>query len=196
MLTAMKTLADLLTTKSKLPATWLDARKVDHDLITGGWSRLVYREGRPPETVDRAAYTLCVLEQFHRHLKHRNIFAVTSLRWRDPRAQLLPGVVWEQARDAGMNALDLPAAPGPLLAEHTTRLDEMYREVVSRLDADTPATVDDEGKLHVAAPVAVPDPPSLIDLRRRVGRMIPKIDLPELGHCHVGNGAPAQQVSE
>ncbi|QHE73143.1 Tn3 family transposase [Rhodococcus sp. WAY2] len=179
-LKAMKTLADLLTTKSKLPATYLDARLVDHDLITGGWSRLVYREGRPPETVDRAAYTLCVLEQFHRHLKHRNIFAVTSLRWRDPRAHLLSGEVWEQARDAGMNALDLPALPGPLLGEHATRLDEMYREVVSRLDSDTPATVDDEGKLHVAALVAVPDPPSLIDLRRRVERMMPKIDLPEL----------------
>lgn len=79
-----------------------------------------------------------------------------------------------------MNALDLPALPGPLLAEHATRLDEMYREVVSRLDSDTPATVDDEGKPHVAALVAVPDPPSLIDLRRRVERMMPKIDLPEL----------------
>ena len=120
--------------------------------------------------MDRAAYTLCVLEQFHRHLKHRNIFALTSLRWRDPRAHLLSGEAWEQARDAGMNALDLPVEPGPLLAEHATRLDDMYREVASRLDADAPATVDEDGKLHVAALVAVPDPPSLIDLRRRVER--------------------------
>lgn len=179
-LKAMKTLADLLTTKTKLPATWLDARKVDHDLIGGGWKRLVYRVGRPPETVDRAAYTLCLLEQFHRHLKHRSIFALTSLRWRDPRAQLLSGEVWEQARDAGMNALDLPVEPRPLLAEHAARLDEMYREVASRLDADTPATIDEDGKLHVAALVAVADPPSLIDLRRRVEQMMPKIDLPEL----------------
>lgn len=179
-LKAMKTLADLLTTKTKLPATWLDARKVDHDLIGGGWKRLVYREGRPPETVDRAAYTLCLLEQFHRHLKHRSIFALTSLRWRDPRARLLSGEVWEQARDAGMNALDLPVEPRPLLAAHTARLDEMYREVASRLDADTPATIDEDGKLHVAALVAVPDPPTLIDLRRRVEQMMPKIDLPEL----------------
>ena len=59
-LKAMKTLAELLTTKSKLSATYLDARLVDHDLIAGAWSRLVYREGRPPETVDRAAYTLCL----------------------------------------------------------------------------------------------------------------------------------------
>ncbi|MER7645583.1 DUF4158 domain-containing protein, partial [Streptomyces sp. NPDC126522] len=90
-LAAMKTLAELMSAKSKLSASWLDARQVDHDLIGGGWKRLVYREGRPPETVDRAAYTLCLLEQFHRHLKHRNIFAPHSTRWRDPRAQLLAG---------------------------------------------------------------------------------------------------------
>ncbi|MGO4617189.1 hypothetical protein AB4305_22365 [Nocardia sp. 2YAB30] len=107
MLKALKTLGELLTTKSKLSASWLDARLVDHDLISGAWSRLVYRDGRPVETVDRTACALCLLEQFHRHLEHRNIFAVTSLRWRDPRAHLLSGEVWEAARDAGMNALDL-----------------------------------------------------------------------------------------
>jgi TnpA family transposase len=60
-LAAMKTLGELMTTKSKLSAAYLDARKIDHDLIGGGWKRLVHREGRPPETVDRAAYTLCLL---------------------------------------------------------------------------------------------------------------------------------------
>ena len=52
-----KTLAGLMTAKSKLPGGYLDARKVDHDLISEGLKRLVYREGRPAETVDRAAYT-------------------------------------------------------------------------------------------------------------------------------------------
>lgn len=62
--------------------------------------------------MDRAAYTLCVLEQFHRHLKHRNIFAEHSSKWRDPRAHLLSGMAWEEARDSGMNALGLPGNPG------------------------------------------------------------------------------------
>jgi hypothetical protein len=98
-LAAAKTLAELMTAKSKLPGGHLDARKADHDLISEGWKRLVYREGRPAETVDRAAYTLCLLEQFHRQLKHRNIFAPSSTRWRDPRAQLLTGEAWERARE-------------------------------------------------------------------------------------------------
>lgn len=179
-LAAMKALVELMTTKSKLPATWLDARKVDHDLIGGGWKRLVYREGRPPETVDRAAYTLCLLEQFHRHLKHRNIFAPSSSRWRDPRAHLLSGEAWERTREVGMNALSLPADPNELLTDHAATLDSAYREVASRLDGDGPATVDEDGRLHLAALKSVPDPPSLVDLRRRVERMVPEIDLPEL----------------
>ena len=52
--------------------------------------------------------------------------------------------------------------------------------MASRLDADTPATVDADGRLHVAALSAVPDPASLVDLRRRVEAMLPRIDLPEL----------------
>jgi hypothetical protein len=181
-LTAMKTLAGLLTAKptSRIPASLLDARLVDHDLINGGWQRLVYTPGRPEATVDRAAYTFCVLEQFHRHLKHRNIFAVRSTRWRDPRAHLLTGAAWESAREAGMNALGLPADPSALLADHAVALDTAYREVTSRLGGDAPASIDEDGKLHVAALDAKPDPASLIDLRRRIEAMIPRVDLPEL----------------
>ena len=161
-LAAMKTLAELMTAKTKLPATWLDARKVDHDLIGGGWKRLVYRDARPPETVDRAAYALCLLEQFHRHLKHRNIFAPSSTRWRDPRAQLLTREAWERALETGMNALSLPTDPTALLGDHATALDTAYREVAARLGGDGPASVDEDGKLHLAALKAVPDPASLV----------------------------------
>jgi hypothetical protein len=181
-LAAMHTLADLLVPQRNRghPARWCDARRVDHDLVGGGWQRLVYPAERPAETVDRAAYTLCVLEQFHRHLKHRNIFAEHSSKWRDPRAHLLSGMAWEETRDIGMNALGLPNNPHPMLAELADALDAAYRELGSRLGDDAPASVDDDGKLHVSALTAVPDPPSLTDLRRRVEAMMPKVDLPEL----------------
>lgn len=62
-LAAMRILAEMITEKPGKPgARWLDARRVDHDLIGGAWSRLVYVAGRPAEIVDRAAYTFCVLE--------------------------------------------------------------------------------------------------------------------------------------
>ncbi|MFQ6228136.1 hypothetical protein [Nocardia sp. NPDC002869] len=106
-----------------LSVRWLDARRVDHDLVSGGWSRLVYPDGRPEETVDRASYTLCLLEQFHRHLEHRNIFAEHSSKWRDPRTRLLSGMAWEEARERGMNALGLPEYPRQLLADLAEDLD-------------------------------------------------------------------------
>jgi hypothetical protein len=40
---------------------------------------------------DRDAYVLCILEQLHRALRRRDIFARPSVRWADPRAQLLDG---------------------------------------------------------------------------------------------------------
>src|SRR5712691_5219548 len=123
---------------------------------------------------------MCVLEQFHRHLKHRSIFAVDSERWRDPRAHLLAGEKWELARGSGMNALNLPADPSGLLAERAVEVDAAYRELAARLGEDTPASIDADGKLHVAALDAEAEPASLVDVRRRVEAMIPRVDLPEL----------------
>lgn len=183
-LKAVAALADLISPRRSgrggLPARWLDARRVDHDLVGGGWQRLVYPPDRPEQTVDRAAYTLCVLEQFHRHLKHRNIFAEHSSKWRDPRAHLLSGMAWEEARDRGMNALGLPGTPHAMLGELAQSLDGAYRELAAHLGADTSASVDEDGKLHVAALSAMPDPPSLVDLRRRTAAMVPRVDLPEM----------------
>ncbi len=79
-----------------------------------------------------------------------------------------------------MNALNLPDDPGALLAEHAAAVDTAYREVTARLDSDGPATVDGDGRLHLAALKAEPDSPSLVDLRRRVEAMVPEVDLPEL----------------
>ncbi|HXT44085.1 MAG TPA: transposase, partial [Pseudonocardiaceae bacterium] len=76
--------------------------------------------------------------------------------------------------------LRLPDDPAALLAEHAETLDVAYREVAAGLGDDTPASVDAEGRLHVAALEAIEDPPSLIDLRRRVAAMLPLVELPEL----------------
>ena len=48
-LKAMHTLADLISPQRNRgrPARWLDARRVDHDLVGGGWQRLVYPAERP-----------------------------------------------------------------------------------------------------------------------------------------------------
>jgi hypothetical protein len=80
-----------------------------------------------------------------------------------------------------LTALSLPEDPDALLAGHARALDEAYREVGGRLAAEeTAVSVDDDGRLYVERLKAIPDPPSLVDLRRRVRAMLPRVDLPEV----------------
>ena len=114
----------------------------------------------------------CVLTQFHRHLRRRDIYAEASARWRDLRAQLLDGGAWANAKGAVLTALSLPEEPDDLLAEHARVLDEAYREVGGRLDNEA-LSVDDGGRIHVERLQAIPEPPSLVELRRQVNAMLP-----------------------
>ena len=54
---------------------------IDASLVTGSWKRLVY--GYPPllkRRVDKGSYVFCVLTEFHRRLKRRDIHAKHQ-RW-------------------------------------------------------------------------------------------------------------------
>lgn len=123
---------------------------------------------------------MCVLEQFHRYLKHRSIFAVDSQQWRDPRAHLLAGAAWESARGPGMNALNLRGDPTGVLGAHAVEVDAAFRELAARLGGDSAARIDADARLHVAALDAKPEPASLVDLGNRVAAMVPEVELPEL----------------
>ncbi|HEY7816538.1 MAG TPA: hypothetical protein VIC62_25055 [Nakamurella sp.] len=77
-LAAVAALPELLQarTSRQVPAGWLDARRVATELVPAGWwQRLVFPANRPGGAVAKAAYAFCMLEQFHRHLGRRNIFA-------------------------------------------------------------------------------------------------------------------------
>jgi hypothetical protein len=54
---------------------------IDPGLVFGSWKRLVFKASPGGSTVDKNAYTMCVLTQFHRHLKRRDVYAQASARW-------------------------------------------------------------------------------------------------------------------
>jgi len=97
-LAAMQRLPDALAYRSHThTARVLPLRLIDASVVSGVWKRLVF--GHPARTdklADRNAYVACVLEQFYRHLKRREIYAQGSSRWRDPTAQLLDGTAWKR----------------------------------------------------------------------------------------------------
>ena len=105
---AMRALPDLFGRKKVFPD------EVDTTLLRGSWRRLVFLED---ETVDWKAYALCVLEQFHRGLLHRDIHAVHSRKWSDPREKLLAGETWRVAKPQLLESLELPEDPADHLAD-------------------------------------------------------------------------------
>jgi len=76
-LAAMRALPEALAHRSSgHSVTLLPLRLIDSAVVPAAWKRLVF--GHPARTdglVDRNAYVFCVLTQFHRHLKRRDVYA-------------------------------------------------------------------------------------------------------------------------
>ncbi|MEU2358702.1 Tn3 family transposase [Streptomyces misionensis] len=173
-LKALRSLPDLMGRKKVGPD------EIDTSLLIGSWRRLVLSAPRlEPGTVDWKAYTFCVLEQAHRMLRSKQVFAKNSSKWGDPRAKLLDGQEWEQVKPAVLASLNLPAEAGEHLAARAALLDGTYREVAGRVPANSQILFDEDGRLHFAALRPEPEPASLRDLREAVEAMLPRVDLPE-----------------
>jgi hypothetical protein len=99
-LDAMRALPQILDARpsERIPKGYADARKVDVELVPGGWwQRLVFPKGRQEGTVDRNAYVFCMLELFHTGLKHRDIFATWATR-RHLSSRVSSAADWATAR--------------------------------------------------------------------------------------------------
>ncbi|EFE85439.1 transposase for transposon [Streptomyces albidoflavus] len=173
-------LAALLSLPELMGRKKVGTAEIDTTLLGGSWRRLVLSAPHlEPGTVDWKAYTFCVLEQLHRMLRSKQVFARNSSKWGDPRAKLLAGEAWQQARPTVLASLNLPGEAGAHLAARAALLDGTYREVSARVP-DNAQIVFDDGRLHFAALEPEPEPASLLDLRAAVNAMLPRVDLPEV----------------
>jgi TnpA family transposase len=155
--------------------------EIDAELLSGSWKRLVLSAPHlEPGEVDWKAYSFCVLEQVHRLLRRKEVFAVNSSKWGDPRAKLLDGEAWERVKPTMLASLGPPADVAEHLASRAALLDGTYREVAARLPANAQITADDDGRLHFAALEPEAEPASLLALRAAVNAMLPRVDLPEV----------------
>ncbi|MFF8996011.1 Tn3 family transposase [Streptomyces sp. NPDC014983] len=163
-------------------------REVDDKLVPPAWRKAVYANPDLPQgAVDRDAYVVCVLEQLHRALNNRDVFAAPSHRWSNPRARLLDGPDWDAVEEDVLAALSLDMPVTEHLAELVRGLDAGWKHLAERLEEAGPAAkvsieVQDDGrvKLNVDKLGALGEPKSLTWLRQRVEKMLPKIDLPDL----------------
>lgn len=87
----------------------------------------------PPDAADRDAYVLCILEQLQRALRRRDIFADPSVRWADPRAQLLDGDGWDGVRGDVLTGLGLAETADRHLGEIVRELDAAWRLLADQM---------------------------------------------------------------
>lgn len=166
-------------------------------VVSAPWRRLVLAD---PDQVDRRAYTLCVTEALHRGLRRRDVFCPASSRWADPTACLLDGERWEAMRPELLEGLSLDTDPSRHLEALAAKLDQAYRAVAAGVAGNALLSLDDGGRPHLSPDEAMPTSPSLVELRKTVAAMLPRVDLPELllevdawtgftsGFTHVGSG--------
>jgi TnpA family transposase len=150
------------------------------EVVGKSWQRHIANEDG---SVDLHAYTFCVLEELQLALKRRDVFVAPSWRYADPRAGLLDGAEWEATRPIICRTLGLSANPGPTLTALAAELDGTYRAVAARLP-DNPAVrfdmASDKHELVLSPLDKLDEPASLLELRKRVAGMLPRVDLPEL----------------
>jgi TnpA family transposase len=159
----------------------IGVHEVPTELVTGAWKRLAI-DG---DQLNKAAYTLCVLEKLREALRRRDVFVQASQRWNDPRTKLLSGAEWEAHRVKVCRSLGLDPDPQVVLATLGHQLDEAYRQVTARLDGNPALQIGPvEGKKgdrpSLEADPALEEPSSLTALREQVNARLPKVDLPEL----------------
>lgn len=150
------------------------------ELVPPAWKRLVVGKDKQ---MDRAAYTLCVLQQLQERLRRRDIYAARSERWGDPRAKLLQGAAWESVRTQVCRTLQREANGEVELNTLSEQLDEAYQRTASRLSTNTAVTITQQGgkpRLILSGLDKLEEPPCLLYLRAQVEALLPRVDLPEL----------------
>ncbi|HFF3161963.1 TPA: Tn3 family transposase, partial [Klebsiella pneumoniae] len=167
-------LAELSGSKKRL------LENAPEQIITGPWKRLVYdSEGR----IQRAGYSLCLLERLQDSLRRRDIWLENSDRWGDPRQKFLQGKEWQAQRIAVCRALGHPTDGGNAVKQLATELDETWKTVASRFELNAAVSICHQGKypsLTISSLEKLEEPQPLILLNSRVRQLVPPVDLTEL----------------
>lgn len=150
------------------------------EVIGARWR--AYVEG-PDGSVDRRAYTMCVLEQVQRGLRSHALFIGPSKRWGD----LRPAIEGSRAAQVAERVVEetntvtagLPEEVSGLCAE----LDAGYARLAERLGAEAEVWVDRGGpkaRLRVARLRAKAVPERVREVRQAIGALMPRRGLAEV----------------
>jgi hypothetical protein len=149
-------------------------------IVTPAWRRLVVREDT---TIDRRAYTFCVLQTLLAAFKRHDLYVTPSQRWGDPRAKLLTGEAWQAQRTSVCHTLGRDELAEPELERLKQELDAAYRRTADNLPTNEAVHIERAHGRHelvLSGLDKLDEPPSLIGLKILVAQRLPRVELPEL----------------
>lgn len=160
----------------------ISLQKAPVQIVNRRWQPYVVTQAG---TLDRLAYTYCVLDRLKEAVRRRDVFVTPSLRYADPRLGMLDDTHWKELRPQICRALNQPDAGSAVIATLAERLDVRYRAVASRIpEHNTAVTItpaaDGTPELSVTPLDKLTEPPSLLWLRGEIAAMLPHADLPEV----------------
>jgi len=151
------------------------------DVISASWEPHV--RDRDDGSVNRAAYACCVLDRLRVGLRRRDLYAPGSIRWGDPRAELLPEATWDTQRDQACEALALDTDPAKVVAQLGQVLDQAWRRTANGFDANPDFRIEhrDGADRVVVSPLdAMEEPASLVSLRAMVEALLPEVEIADV----------------
>jgi len=151
------------------------------EVVTASWEPYVI----DPDTglVDRAAYTCCMLDQLRVGLRRRDIYIDGSIRWGDPRAELIDDDVWDEQRDQACAGLALDPDAGNVISRLSQALDGAWRRLEEGMDTNVDFRIenrDGKDRIVITPLDAIEEPPSLIELRSKVEALLPQVEIADL----------------
>lgn len=151
------------------------------ETIPKAWQQLLFCED---QSVNRCYYTYAILQQLQAALARRDIFAVPSERWGDPRAKLIQGNEWQVKQPEILRSLEKSLDPQKEISCLNDHLHDAFQKANEHLRSDTSSfrinALQGKEVLSLSPLAENPEPESLIALREEVTNLIPEIDLPEI----------------
>lgn len=157
-----------------------DMTQAPLSLVSRGWLRWVCPT---PDTVDRRAYTFCMLEQLVNGLRRRDLYVTPSVQWSNPQAKLLQGSEWASVRAQVCRTLNLAPQFDQELVQLSAQLETAYQQTAFNLPTNAAVSIVEENgrpELTISPLEKLEEPESLRVLKRQVAALLPRVDLPEV----------------
>ena len=149
-------------------------------IVNRSWQRYIYAEDG---SVDRQAYTFCLLDRLKDALSRREIFVPASSRYGDPRIGLLSDEAWNATRLQVCRVICRSPSADKEIEALSAQLDAAYRRVAANLPNNPDVRivkVNGNDQLVISPLDRLEESPSCIELRKTIASMLPRVDLPEL----------------